>query len=62
MTKMEEERLRAIEAKIKGLRREAEELLALAEGIEAIRRNAERILASVKVLELNVCDPLSLKD
>ena len=28
MTKMEEERLRAIEAKIKGLRREAEELLA----------------------------------
>jgi len=62
VTKMEEERLRAIEAKIKGLRKEAEELLALAEGIEAIRRNAERILASVKVLELNVCDPLSLED
>lgn len=62
MTKMEEERLRAIEAKIKGLRKEAEELLALADGIEAVKKNAERVLASVRILELNVCDPLSLKE
>ncbi len=58
------DRLKAMDENIKNLRREAEKLLQLAdqEDLEAVRRNAKRILASVRMLELEVSDPLEVLD
>ncbi|RLA86099.1 MAG: hypothetical protein DRG31_01165 [Deltaproteobacteria bacterium] len=56
--------LKAMDESIRNLRREAEKLLKLAdqEDLEAVRRNAKRILASVRMLELEVSDPLEVLD
>lgn len=58
------DRLKAMDESIRNLRREAEKLLQLAdqEDLEAVRRNAKRILASVRMLELEVSDPLEVLD
>lgn len=53
---MSEYDLKALDEKIKTLRKTAEEIDQLGEGIEAVKRNIVRILASARMLELNICD------
>jgi hypothetical protein len=48
--------LKALDEKIKTLRKTAEEIDQLGDGIEAVKRNVVRILASTKMLEINICD------
>lgn len=48
--------LKAMDARIKTIRRSAEELQALAAEFPALNRNTARILASVKMLEINLSD------
>jgi hypothetical protein len=51
-----EKDIKAIDDKIKTLRRTAEDLERLTANIPAINKNTARILASVKMLELNISD------
>lgn len=53
--------LKALDEKIKTLRKTAEEIDALGEGIEAVKRNVVRILASTRMLEINVSDVKELE-
>jgi hypothetical protein len=55
---MDQEKMKKMAARIKGIRKEAEELKVLAGEMPAVERNVERILASVKMLEINVSDLL----
>jgi hypothetical protein len=48
--------LKALDEKIKTLRKTALEIDQLGDGIEAVKRNVVRILASTKMLEINICD------
>ncbi len=49
-----------LDTRIKTIRKAAQELKGFSKGIPAVDRNAERILASVKMLEINVSDILTL--
>ncbi len=53
---IEREKIEAMDARIKLLRKAGEELLVLSEGVEAVRKNTLRLLASTRMLELNVSD------
>jgi hypothetical protein len=48
--------LKALDEKIKQLRKTAEEIDKLGEGIEAVKRNIVRVLSSTKMLEINISD------
>ena len=52
--------LKQIYSRIQIIRTHAEELQQLSESFPALNRNLERILASLKMLELNICDPVEL--
>ena len=52
-TKMD---LKAMDARIRTIRKSAEELQTLADQFPALYRNTARILASVKMLEINLSD------
>lgn len=56
----EDRALRQMHEKIREMRKEAEELREMEGDFPAIQRNLSRILASIKMLELNVSDVLSL--
>jgi hypothetical protein len=44
------------------LRQTAEALRAMGKKLPAVDKNTARILASIKMLELNICDPAELID
>ena len=52
--------LKKIDAEVRHIKSAAEKLCRLGEDFPALARNARRILASVKMLELNICDPVSM--
>ena len=47
-------------AKVQRIKQTAVELQQLSSGIQAIDKNADRILASVKMLEINISDIVSI--
>ena len=47
-------------AKVQRIKQIAVELQQLSSGIQAIDKNADRILASVKMLEINISDIVSI--
>ncbi len=49
-----------MDAEVRQIKSAAEKLYRMGENFPALARNAHRILASVKMLELNICDPVSL--
>ncbi len=51
---------KALDAKIKELRKTAEDINEMGGGIEAVKRNTNRILASTRMLEINVCDVMEV--
>ena len=57
---MENMDLKVLKKVIDDIETAAKGLVDNAEGIQAIERNAERILASTKMLQINVCDLVSL--
>ena len=52
--------LKEMDAEVRRIKSTAEKLCRMGENFPALARNAQRILASVKMLELNICDPISL--
>ena len=46
--------------KIQAIKEAATELQNISSGIQAVDRNVDRILASVKMLEINISDILSI--
>jgi hypothetical protein len=52
--------LQRMEKTLQRLRATTQELQALGEGIPAVKANTARILASIRMLELNVSDAISL--
>ena len=52
--------VRGMAKKIEALRQTTIELKAMSGGIQAIDRNIDRILASVKMLEINISDLVSI--
>ncbi len=44
------------------LRQTAEALKKMGKDLPAVEKNTGRILASIKMLELNICDPVELVD
>lgn len=52
--------LKKMDAEIRHIKSAAEKLSRMGENFPALARNAHRILASVKMLELNICDPVAL--
>jgi hypothetical protein len=50
--------LKQVSEKIKSIRETAEELKGMGEEFPALYRNVSRLLASVKMLELNISDPV----
>jgi hypothetical protein len=49
-----------MDAEVSQIKSAAEKLCRMGENFPALARNAHRILASVKMLELNICDYVSL--
>ena len=54
--------LRRIHSGIRAMQSKAEELLTGSEDLPALNRNIRRIQASLKMLELDICDPLDLDE
>ena len=54
--------LKKMDAEVRRIKSAAEKLFCMGENFPALARNAHRILASVKMLELNICDPVSLDE
>jgi hypothetical protein len=52
--------VKALDAKIKELRKTAEAIKELGGEFQAVKRNINRVLASTKMLEINVCDALEV--
>ncbi len=52
--------MKKIDTRIKAIKKAAQELKDLYKEIPAVERNAARILASVKMLEINISDILTL--
>ena len=52
--------LKQMAATIGRLRENTEALLQAAEDIPAVQRNCVRMLASIKMLEINVCDAVTI--
>ena len=59
---MDIDRLKKLDAKVQAIKRATRELIDQAEDIPAVVRNGSRILASVKMLEINLSDLLTLTD
>ena len=57
---MNRRELKKIDTRIKAIKKAAQELKKYDSEIPAVDRNAERILASVKMLEINISDILTL--
>ena len=53
--------LKAMDVEVRRIRSAAEKLNRMGENFPALARNSLRILASVKMLELNLCDYVSLE-
>lgn len=49
-------------SKIRALRRNATALKEMSGGMQAVDRNADRILANVKMLEIDVVEPVKILD
>ena len=52
--------LKALNEKIASMKQEAEGLHQMADDFPALYRNTERILASIKMLEINISDVVTL--
>ena len=57
---METQKLKEIQKEIDAISKATAHLLELSDGIQAIERNTRRIQASVKMLEINISDILSV--
>ena len=57
---MNRREMKKIDTRIKAIKKAAQELKDLYKEIPAVERNAARILASVKMLEINISDILTL--
>ena len=57
---MTRNKLVKMSAKVQRIKQTAVELQQLSSGIQAIDKNADRILASVKMLEINISDIVSI--
>ncbi len=57
---MDRREMEKMDTRIKAIKNAAQELKDLYPGFPAIERNAARILASVKMLEMNISDLLTL--
>ncbi len=58
--RMDRPEMEKMDTRIKAIKKAAQELKDLYSGFPAIERNAARILASVKMLEMNISDLLTL--
>ncbi len=57
---VEEYNVKEMAEKIQAIREAATELQDISGGIQAVDRNANRILTSVKMLEINISDVVSI--
>ena len=57
---METQKLKEIQKEIEVISKAAARLLELSDGIQAIERNTRRIQASIKMLEINISDIVSV--
>ncbi len=57
---METQKLKEIQKEIEAISKATARLLELSDGIQAIERNTRRIQASVKMLEINISDIVSV--
>lgn len=53
--------LKELDTRIQSMKKTAEELNHMAENFPAVFRNTARILASIKMLEMNVSDVVSIE-
>lgn len=58
---MNRREIKKMDTRIKAIKKAAQELKKLSGEIPAVERNVERILASVKMLEINISDLLTLE-
>ena len=54
--------IKGMAERIRALKRIASEIKTMSGGIQAVDRNVDRILASIKMLEINVNDAVTLVD